>query len=96
MARARAKTAKVSFWNWVGTLILCSIPGVNLIAIICFLIFCKNPSKRSFAAAALVLMLLCAIACVVLLVLMPEQISNAADWLREFANRAPGMEPLLP
>ena len=28
------KYRKVSFWNWLGTLILFSIPGVNVIALI--------------------------------------------------------------
>ena len=96
MARAKGKAPRVSFWNWFGTLLLCAIPGVNLIAIICFLIFSRNPSKRSFAAASLVLILLSVIACVVLLILLPEQITRLADWLRELAARAPATPALLP
>ena len=82
---ARAKKNRISVLNWMGTLLLCAIPGVNLIAVICFLIFGKAPSKKSFALALLLLMILGTIAAVVLLMVFPEQVHCAADWLRTTA-----------
>lgn len=69
---AKAKRSRVSFLNWMITLLLCAIPGVNIITAICFLIFGKEPSKKTFAAAVLVWNILIAIACIVLLIVMPE------------------------
>ena len=65
---ARAKKSRISVLNWMGTLLLCAIPGVNLIALICFWIFAKSPSKKSFAQAALLWMVIA----VVLMVVAPE------------------------
>ena len=48
-----------SVLNWMGSLILCSIPGVNLIFLILSIIFAKTGAKRNFAIAALLLMVLC-------------------------------------
>ena len=96
MARARSKAPRISFWNWFGTLLLCSIPGVNLIAIICFLIFSKNPSKRTFCAACLVLGLLAALGFFAVLIFLPERVGQLADWLRQTAARAPAQPALLP
>ena len=48
-----------SVLNWMGTLILCGIPGVNLIFLILSIIFAKTSAKRNFAIAALLLMVLC-------------------------------------
>ena len=67
---ARAKKGKISVWNWMGTLFLCAIPGVNLIATICFLIFAKSPSKKSFAWAMLLWMVILLAATTAALLLM--------------------------
>lgn len=73
---------KVSVWNWMGTLILCAIPGVNLIAVILFLIFAKAQAKRSFALAMLLLMLIfTALTCAAFLV-YSNQIAQFAAMLR--------------
>ena len=62
MGRAvKNKGKRISIWNWMGTLFLCCIPGVNLIALILFIVFGKTASKRGFATAALLLMLLFAV-----------------------------------
>lgn len=82
---ARVKKNRISVLNWMGTLLLCAIPGVNLIATICFLIFAKSPSKKSFALAMLLWMLIAAIATFALLLALPTQAALLADWLREIA-----------
>ncbi len=56
----KTRSNRVSVLNWLGTLILSAIPGVNLIAWILIIIFAKPQPKRSFAIAALVLTILCA------------------------------------
>jgi uncharacterized membrane protein YqjE len=81
MARAE-KSKRISVLNWMGTMLVCSIPGVNLIALILFIIFAKSPSKRSFAIASLLwIILLIALVCAAFLV-FPEQISEFAAYLR--------------
>ncbi len=84
MARAvsKSKYKKVSVWNWMGTLILCSIPGVNLIALILFIIFAKAQSKRSFAIAMLVLELICAALVIAAFLIFPDQLAQLAADLR--------------
>ena len=47
MARAKKSKNRVSVWNWLLTLLLMAIPGVNLLAVICFLIFGKAPSEAA-------------------------------------------------
>lgn len=84
MARTK-KSTKISTLNWMGTLLLCAIPGVNLIAIICFMIFAKSPSKRSFATAMLIWTLAALVAAVVLLAVFPTEAGQLADYLRTLA-----------
>lgn len=80
---SRVKKSKISVLNWMGTLALCAIPGVNLIALICFLILGKSSSKRSFALAALVWILILAVAGVVLTVLFSANIAELAQSLQQ-------------
>ena len=50
MGRAEnKKTRKVSVWNWMGTLILSAIPGVNIIAMILFIIFVNDKELMHFS-----------------------------------------------
>ena len=56
---------KPSLLNWMGTLFLMTIPGVNLLAMILFIIFAKTQAKRSFAIAGLLLTLLYAVLLVI-------------------------------
>ena len=84
-AEKSGKSKRVSVWNWLGTLILMCIPGVNLIALILFLIFSKVQAKRNFCIAALILMLLgIALVCAAFLIL-PDQLAQLAQALREAA-----------
>ena len=84
MARAenKSKYKKVSVWNWLGTLILCSIPGVRLIALILFIIFAKAQSKRSFAIAMLVLDVLVGALAFAAVLVFPDQLAQFAADLR--------------
>ena len=68
-----------SVLNWMGTLILYSIPGVNLIFLILSAIFAKSSGKRGFAIAGILLMLLCAVlvfAAFALFLLFPSAFSD--------------------
>ena len=81
MAKSNVKK-QPSVLNWMGTLILCSIPGVNIIALILFIIFAKAQAKRSFAIAMLLLSILgVALACAAFIIFGAE-ISQFADTLR--------------
>lgn len=86
---ARAKKNRVSVLNWMGTLLLCAIPGVNIVAVICFLIFAKSPSKRTFAWAMLLWMIIAVVLGVVLLLALPNQAAQLAQTLREAAAATP-------
>lgn len=92
---ARAKKGKISVWNWMGTLFLCAIPGVNLIATICFLIFAKSPSKKSFAWAMLLWTVILLAATTAALLLLPEKMNELADYLRQQAAAAPAALPTV-
>jgi len=79
---ARNKKNDVSILSWIGTLILLSIPGVNIIAFICYL-FSKNASKRNFMIASLLLGILCTAAVAGLIIAFPEQVANLAELIRQ-------------
>lgn len=90
MARSEksSRKSRISVWNWMGTLILCGIPGVNVIALILFIIFAKSASKRNFAIAMLVLWVLGLLILCTLVVVFPELLSQIADQLREASGSA--------
>lgn len=87
-AEKSGKNRRVSVWNWLGTLILMGIPGVNLIALILFLIFSKAQAKRSYCIAVLILWLLAVALVVAALLIFPDQLSQLADYLRSAAEPA--------
>lgn len=96
MGRAdKNKNKRVSVLNWMGTLILCAIPGINLIALILFIIFAKAQSKRSFAIASLLLLILLAAAICALFLLLPEQMADFADVLRSGESLLPFLKDLF-
>jgi len=83
MARSeKIKNKKISILNWMGTLLVCGIPGLNLVALILFIIFAKNPSKRSFAIASLLLMILLVVLVCAAFLVFPTQLSEFAAYLR--------------
>ena len=71
-----AKTGKrtPSVLNWMGTLILYSIPGVNLIFLILSALFARSSAKRGFAIAAILLFAAFAV--------FPDYFNNLADIMR--------------
>ena len=54
---SKKELRKVSFFNWIITLILTLIPGVNIVYLIFSAAFASAPSKKTYSAAALVLTL---------------------------------------
>jgi len=82
-AEKSSKYRKVSVWNWMGTLIVCSIPGVNIIALILMIILAKAQAKRSFAIAVLLLTILCAALVCAGFLVFSEELAQIASMLRE-------------
>ena len=72
-----------SVWNWMGTLILYAIPGVNLIFLILSAIFAKSSAKRNFAIAGIVLMVLCLILTFAAFAIFPDFFTRLGQNLRE-------------
>ena len=73
---------RVSVWNWMGTLLVMCVPGVNIVAAILFIILANTQAKRAYAIAfLLVTLLLAALTCAAFLFL-PDQLSALADMLR--------------
>lgn len=84
---------KVSFFNWFITLIFSLIPGVNLIFFIGTCMFARNPSKRTYAVAALVLTLIILIAlCVGVIFFGNEVVEWAEKVLAEAEKTTPVIE----
>jgi len=52
---APQKKKGISILNWMGTMVLCAIPGVNILAMALMAGLAKSRSKRSFAGAFLIL-----------------------------------------
>ena len=84
MARAenKSKYKKVSVWNWLGTLILCSIPGVRVMAVSLFIICGKAQSKRGVAIAMLLLDVIAVALVVAAVLVFPDQLARFAADLR--------------
>ena len=72
-----------SILNWMGTLILYGIPGVNLIFLILTIIFAKTGAKRNFAIAALLLMVLFVLLVCAAFVAFPDYFTRMAQSLRD-------------
>ena len=78
-----ARKRGISVLNWMGTLILAAIPGVNILSFVLFLILGRSRSKRTFAAASLILMGVFAILTVAAFMLFGAQLTDFANWLAE-------------
>jgi len=90
MSKESRGVKKVSFFNWIITLIFASIPGVNLLFFIGSAMFARNPSKRTYAVAALVLTLIVLIALCVLIIFFGTEIVN---WAEELLKEAEAVKP---
>ena len=69
--------------NWMGTLILYSIPGVNLIFLILSAIFAKSSSKRSFSIAGILLFVLFAVLVCAAFAIFPDFFTKLAQNMRQ-------------
>ena len=86
---ARTSKRQPSVLNWMGSLILYAIPGVNLIFLILSAIFARSSSKRSFAIAGIVLILLCAVLTFAAFALLPDFFAKLTDAMRQAVHPAP-------
>ena len=86
-----AKTSKrqPSVLNWMGTLILYGIPGINLIFLILSAIFAKSSSKRSFAIAGILLMVLCGILVFAAFAIFPDFFTRLTEAMRQAVRPNP-------
>ena len=82
MARNSSKR-QPSVLNWMGSLILYSIPGVNLIFLILSVIFAKSTSKRSFAIAGIILIVLSALLTFIAFMIFPDFFTRLAEYMRQ-------------
>lgn len=57
MSRTEDKPRRkpISLLNWMLTLFVSAIPGVNIVGFVVMAIFAKSRAKRTFAGAALIL-----------------------------------------
>lgn len=83
---------KVSFFNWFITLIFSLIPGLNLIFFIGAGMFARNPSKRTYAAAALVLTLIILIGLCVAVIFFGNEI---VEWAEKVLAEAEKNTPVI-
>ena len=77
------------------TLLLMAIPGVNIIALICYLIFAKAQPKRSYMLSVLIWSILIVVGVVAVLMLMPEQVAKFSDALRSHLDALPTIAPAI-
>lgn len=80
------KRKSISVLNWMGTLILSAIPGVNLIFFILSLIFAKSSSKRNYAGAALILSAILLLAAAAAFVFFGDEL---VKWAEELGRTEP-------
>ena len=81
-AEKKSRLKKVSVWNWMGTIIVSSIPGVNIVALILMIILAKSQAKRSYAIAMLVLMVIAAALVCAAFLVFGYELSEFAAQLR--------------
>jgi len=86
---ARTSKRQPSVLNWMGSLILYSIPGVNLIFLILSAIFAKSTGKRNFAIAGILLIVLSAILVFVAFMLFPDFFTKLTETMRQSVHPAP-------
>ena len=90
----RSSRNRVSVLNWMWTIVLACIPGVNIIALFLLAFLSKKQPKRTFAAAALVLMLIVAILIFVAFLVFPAELLAFGEWLRDLTPLQGSRVPL--
>ena len=86
---AKSSKKQPSVLNWMGSLILYAIPGVNLIFLILSAIFAKSTGKRSFAIAGILLIVLCALLTFAAFAIFPEFFTKLTESMRSVVHPAP-------
>ena len=81
-AKEHKKKSKVTIGGWMGTLVISAIPVVNLVMWFIWAFRAKKPSRRSYAAACLILTAICLALCAGAIALWGEQI---LDWARRLS-----------
>ena len=83
----RQNSEYISVGNWILTVILMAIPGVNLIAGICYLLS-KKKSKRNYVLALIVLILIVLVLLVgaffLIKYVFPDTYDVVIDFVRNF------------
>lgn len=74
----RPRRKPISILNWMLTLFVSALPGVNLVGFVLMAIFAKNRSKRTFAGAALILTGIFAVLFVAAFLIFGDQIVEFA------------------
>ena len=95
MARSSNKR-QPSVLNWLGSLILYSIPGVNLIFLILSAIFAKSTGKRGFAIAGILLIVLSAVLTFAAFMVFPDYFTRLAETMRQSLTPARSVSVLPP
>lgn len=88
MAKTSSKK-QPSILNWMGSLFLYMIPGVNLIFLILSAIFAKSSCKRSFAIAGILLIVVLALLVFIAFMVFPDFFTRLTDAMRQAVNPAP-------
>lgn len=86
---AKSGKNRPSVLNWMGTLILYAIPGVNLIFLILSAIFAKSAAKRNFAIAGILLAVLCVVLTFAAFAAFPDFFTRLGQTLREAGTVVP-------
>ena len=86
---ARTSKRQPSVLNWMGSLILYAIPGVNLIFLILSAIFAKSSGKRGFAIAGILLIVLCALLVFAAFAIFPDFFTRLTEAMRQAVHPAP-------
>ena len=86
---ARTSKRQPSVLNWMGSLILYAIPGVNLIFLILSAIFARSTGKRNFAIAGILLIVLCALLVFAAFAIFPDFFTRLTEAMRQAVHPAP-------
>lgn len=88
MAKMNSKK-QPSVLNWMGTLILYGIPGINLIFLILSAIFARSSAKRGFAIAGILLIVICALLTFIAFAVFPDFFARLTQAMRDAVRHAP-------
>ena len=89
LTRTFTKEQLKSILNWMGTLFLYGIPGVNLIFLIVSAIFAKSASKRSFAIAGILLIVVLAVLVFAAFAIFPDFFNRLTEAMRNVVHPVP-------